>query len=158
MSNYLEEYSKRIRRFMQDFAEKNQLIVDGAGNPAQEAEEEDIMEAIESVFNHCVECPPVKLPYSISKMANFLWFKWGVIAHLLDTQVLINTRNYLPVSDGGISIDENYKAGPYANIANSMWTKFEAGLEGEKIRYNIENFPWGGTSDVYPAYYYYPRY
>lgn len=139
----LETYIKRIRLHLKDFAERNQLI-DG-----EESTDAQIEEAITSVYNHCVIAPPKKMDIPLLDMTKFMWFKFGVIAQLLDAEALLNIRNTLPYQDGGVQIDENYKAGPYSTYAMNLFSKFEMGLKEQKIRYNIDSFQWGGTDWMY---------
>lgn len=139
----LETYIKRIRLHLKDFAERNQLI-DG-----EESTDAQIEEAIISIYNHCVIAPPKKMDIPLLDMTKFMWFKFGVIAQLLDAEALLNIRNTLPYQDGGVQIDENYKAGPYSTYAMNLFSKFEMGLKEQKIRYNIDSFQWGGTDWMY---------
>jgi hypothetical protein len=139
----LETYIKRIRLFLKDFTEKNQLL-DG-----EESTNDVISEAITSVYNHCVIAPPVKMDMPLEDMTKFIWFKFGVVSQLLDSEAILNIRNTLPYQDGGVQVDENYKAGPYSTYAINLWQKFETGLKEQKLRYNIDKFRWGGTDWVY---------
>lgn len=135
----LENYTKRVRLYLKDFDDRNELI------KRKESSDEEIMEAIQSVYDHCVMAPPVKMPIPLGEMTKFLWFKFGVVSQLLDSEAILNIRNALPYQDGGVQIDENYKAGPYSTYASNLWQKFEVALKEQKLRYNIDNFSWGGT-------------
>ena len=146
----LETYTKRIRLHLKDFAEKNQLILEKSGI---ESSDEAIQEAITSVYNHCVVAPPKRMELSLADMTKFIWFKFGVVSQLLDSEAILNIRNTLPYQDGGVQIDENYKAGPYSTYASNLWQKFEMGLKEQKIHYNIDSFPWGGTDWIYGGSY-----
>ncbi len=134
-----EKYVTRIRRFLKDTIAKNQLI-DGL-----ESEDEDIEEAIDSVYDHFVIAPPVRLDVPFEDATKHLWFRWGVLAFLLDSEAIMNIRNELPYSDGGVNINENAKSGPYTQLALNYWQKFDAGLRDLKLKHNLESFPWGGT-------------
>lgn len=135
-----EKYINRIRKYLKDLVAKNQLL-DGF-----ESEDEDIEEAIDSVYDHLVISPPIKMDISLNDATKYLWFRWGVIAFLLDSEAILNTRNTLPYNDGGTHVDENAKAGPYSQMAINYWQKFDLGLRDAKLRYNLQTFPWGGTA------------
>ena len=136
---FKESYIKRIRKYLKDFEEKNDLL------NRLESEDEDIEEAIDSVYNHAVISPPIKLTQSLEDMTKYLWFRFGVIAFLLDSEAILNIRNTLPYSDSGTHVDENAKAGPYTNMAINYWGKFDQGLKELKLKQNLESFGWNGT-------------
>lgn len=135
-----EQYVVRVRKFLKDFAKRNELT------GMVESEDDDIMEAIDSVYDEFIIAPPVRLEIPFTDAIKYLWFRFGVIAFLLDSEAILNTRNSLPYQDGGTHIDENAKAGPYANYAINYWQKFETGLRALKMKANLEGFPWDGTS------------
>lgn len=135
-----EQYLLRVRKFLKDFAKRNELIND------VESEDDDIMEAIDSVYDEFIIAPPVRLDIPFEDAIKYLWFRFGVIAFLLDSEAILNIRNSLPYQDGGTHIDENAKSGPYANLAINYWQKFETGLRSLKMKANLEGFPWNGTS------------
>ena len=152
----LDAYIKKVRKYLRDYKAKNQLLVDEDGNSIEENTNEDIMNAIEFVYFDAVQCPPVRMNIPLSHMSHKLWFLWGVVAFLLDSDALDNARNALAVQDGGVGIDpETYKAGIYSSIAANLAVKYENGLRAEKVRYNLENFFGGqgyGTNPPSSAY------
>ena len=147
---FKEKYITEIRNYMRDFEERNEILLD-----QKESSDAQIESAIDAVYRHAVNAPPVKLEgTTLEDLANMLWFKYGVVAQLLESIVIENIRNTLPYQDGGIQIDENYKAGPYSQMAQTMQQKFDLGLSAYKLKYNIESFSWGGTSDSSPFGYF----
>lgn len=124
---------------MKDFAEKNELLT------TEESTDENISQAIDAIYNHVIYSPPVKLVMSLEDVTKLLWFKYGVIAELLESEVLLNIRNALPYQDSGTQVDENYKSGPYANMVSNFRAKFDTELSKLKVKYNLENFNWNGT-------------
>lgn len=145
-----DKYILEIRSFLRDYKEKNQLLMGEF-----ETEDSAIGTAIDAVYRHAVNEPPIVLRnISLETMINFLWFKYGVVAYILDSVVFENLRNALPYQDGGVQIDENYKAGPFQLLAKQYQDKFDVELQKFKIKYNYSSFNWGGTSDSYPYGYY----
>lgn len=136
---FKEQYILNIRNYMKDFAEKNELL------QTVESTDERISQAIDDIYNHVIFSPPVKLVMSLEEVTKLLWFKYGVIAELLESEVLLNIRNALPYQDSGTQVDENYKAGPYANMVSNFRSKFDTELSKLKVKFNLENFNWNGT-------------
>lgn len=146
---YKEQYILSIRDYMKDFADKNELLT------TEESTDNNISRAIDDVYNHVIFSPPVKLVMSLEDVTKLLWFKYGVIAELLESEVLLNIRNALPYQDSGTQVDENYKSGPYANMVSNFRAKFDTELSKLKVKFNLENFSWNGTDyyDNWTSYY-----
>jgi hypothetical protein len=142
-NNFLEKYIKSIRLYLNDLKERNHLL-----DNEFESDDDHIEDAINTIYNHALVGPPKRLTYKLEEMVKFLWFRWGVCAYLIDATAIDAIRNTLPYADGGVQIDDNYKAGPFATFAQNLWAKFDAELLKEKIRFNYEDFPTGGTSDA----------
>jgi len=146
---YIDEYVNEIRESLRDYKFENQLL-EFEGEKTQESTDEQIKFAIKKVYKYAVQAPPKEMPYTLEKMSGYLWFEAGVISKLLKTIALMNIRNTLPVSDGGVQVDENYKAGPYLQLSEKLWEEFKEELKMQKIKYNLESFPAGGTSGTSP--------
>lgn len=137
---HLDTYIKRIRTYLKDYANRNELL------NREESTNEEIEEAIQSVYDDFVIMPPIKLTTSLEDATKYLFFKYGVLAQLLDSEAILNYRNALPYQDSGTQIDENAKAIPYTNAAMNMMAKYSDGLLKLKLKTNLENFQWNGTS------------
>lgn len=146
---FIDEYVNEIRETLRDYKTENQLL-EFEGDKTVESTDEQIKFAIKKVYKYSVQEPPKEMPYTLEKMSGYQWFEAGVISKLLKSIALLNTRNTLPVSDGGVQIDENYKAIPYLNLSAQLWEEFKEGLKAQKIKFNFETFPSGGTSGTSP--------
>lgn len=154
MARPLDQYVNKVRMYLRDFKQKNKLLEDDNGNPRVENTNEEIQNAIEFVYYDAVQAPPVKMNIPLSEMSAKIWFLWGVVAFLLDSNAIENSRNALAVSDGGATIDpETYKVSTYSNIAINLWTKYTDGLTKDKIRFNYENFYSGSQIGTDPYEY-----
>ncbi len=143
---FRERYIGRIRRYLKDFKEKNKLMEDIDGTQIEESSDEMINDAIDAVYDDALIAPPVKLVLSLNEITKHLWFLYGVCGYLLDSAALESIRNTMPLQDGGISIDDNFKSGPFTNAAQNLWAKYAEGLTRLKLKTNIEAFEWIGTS------------
>ena len=147
---YIDEYHNLIRFALKDFKEKNKLLVDENDNPVVENSKDEINAAITFVRNDAEVSPPLHISQSLEAWTKHLFFTWGVMAFLLDAESIMNFRNVMPISDGGVNIEDNYKANPFSTIAINMWAKYAQGLKEFKVHWNLMNFSWGGTGDSDP--------
>lgn len=150
---FREKYIGRVRRYLRDFKEKNKLLEDMEGDNAEESTDEMINDAIDAVFDDATIAPPVKLNIPLEDLTKHLFFLYGVTAFLLDSVAIESIRNTMPLQDGGISIDDNFKSGPFSTAAQNLWAKYAEGLTRLKLKTNIEQFEWLGTSGRSPFRY-----
>jgi hypothetical protein len=95
------QFIKKIRRFMRDNPYLNRLT---AGH---ESSDEDIVDAIEDAIDDFNNTPPFIARYNLANPPPLYILKRGVVLCLLESVGLLNTRNSIQFSDGGISVNTN---------------------------------------------------
>lgn len=139
----IPEFIDYIRRFMRDNPFLNRLT-DG-----YESSDEDIMDAIEDAIDDFNQTPPFISTYNLRNPPPKSMLKRGVVICLLESLGLLDTRNSLQYSDGGLNV--NIDKTP----AIQSWIQlFTNKYEEKKIRWktacNIEGgLGQGGLSSEY---------
>jgi len=146
MDQQLKWFVSSLREELRDYPESNELLTDSEGKPRKETKDRFLLNATNIIYNDAVERPPKRMPIPINQMINFLWFRRGVLSYILESVAFENIRNQMPISDGGVSIDENLKGNTFYSIAQKLKNDYELGLSDQKIKYNYDTFGWGGTS------------
>ena len=88
---------ERIRNFIRDHEELNRLTL------GKENSDSDILEAIEDVLNDFNNTPPCYTIFNLTNLPPLNIVKLGAIVYLLKSVGLLNTRNSIQYSDGGLS-------------------------------------------------------
>jgi hypothetical protein len=136
-----------VRNFLRDTPELNRLV---AGVESSDRDIASAMLVVLSEFNS--EPPPLRL----HTFEDFLQRGWvyplikGVVAYLLRSVCLLQTRNELSYSDGGVSVSTS-NHGPtlmgYAERYSAEWADW---TKKTKISLNIQNaLGHSGASSVY---------
>lgn len=140
----------RIRTYLSDYKEKNKLLVDEDGNPVEETSDDMIYLAIDVMVDDANSTPPIVTRFTVEEWMKHKFFLFGCVAWILDSVSIENIRNTMPMGDGGVNIDDTYKAGPFSTHALNLWGKYEEGLKQLKIKTNLESMDWLGTSGTSP--------
>ncbi len=145
----LRGHIESVRLFMRDYAELN-LLVRG-----EESTDRMIVWATQDFLSDFNGTPPFT-GYSLNELADrnlqHLCVR-GTVITLLQSVMLLHARNYLPFSDGGLTVSINDKA----PIIQSMLQLFQAAYEQNKrmvkTTFNIEQLLDYGPSGVHSDYF-----
>jgi hypothetical protein len=132
----LNQFIHLVREFMRDYAELNRLVA------GEESSDRQIAWAILDTLDDFNTTPPFTQFGLISFPSRSLLLR-GVVSTLLESIGLLQTRNHLQFSDGGITVGINDKT-PYLQSWIQLFRgKYEDGKLKLKVAYNIES-AWGG--------------
>jgi hypothetical protein len=124
----LNQFVHLVREFMRDYAELNRLVA------GEESSDRQIAWAILDTLDDFNTTPPFPSRSLLLR---------GVVSTLLESIGLLQTRNHLQFSDGGITVGINDKT-PYLQSWIQLFRgKYEDGKLKLKVAYNIES-AWGG--------------
>lgn len=133
---------ERIRNFIRDHEELNRLTL------GKENSDSDILEAIEDVLNDFNNTPPFYTTFNLSALPPLNIMKLGAIVYLLKSVGLLNTRNSIQYSDGGVNINMDKTPAIQAWI-QMIQNEYEEKKAKFKVASNIEA-AWGqGVSSEY---------
>jgi hypothetical protein len=133
---------ERIRNFIRDHEELNRLTL------GKENSDSDILEAIEDVLNDFNNTPPFYTIFNLTNLPPLNIVKLGAIVYLLKSVGLLNTRNSIQYSDGGVNVNMDKTPAIQAWI-QMIQNEYEEKKAKFKIASNIEN-SWGaGVSSEY---------
>lgn len=132
----LDDFVNQVRLFMRDYPELNRLIA------GEESSNRQIVWAIIDTLDDFNTAPPFTRFGLLDFPSKSLLLR-GTVCALLESIGLLQTRNHLQFSDGGITVGVNDKT-PFIQ----SWLQiFRNAYEDKKIKmkvgYNIES-AWGG--------------
>jgi hypothetical protein len=132
----LDAFVNTVRLFLRDYAELNRLV-DG-----EESSNRQIMWAIADCLDDFNTTPPFT-SFGIADFPSRSLLLRGTVCNLLESIGLLQTRNHLQFSDGGITVGINDKTPFLQSWLQVFRNAYEAKKKDLKVSYNIEN-AWGG--------------
>jgi len=132
----LNRFVNMVRMFMRDHSELNRLIA------GEESSNRQIMWAVFDALDEFNTDPPFTR-FGLADFPSRHLLIRGTVISLLTSIGLLQTRNHLQFSDGGIQVGINDKT-PYLQAwINLLRSEYDAKKLRLKTAYNIEN-GWGG--------------
>lgn len=132
----LNNFVNQVRSFMRDYPELNRLIA------GVESSNRQIVWAIFDTLDDFNSSPPFTL-HSIGSFPSKSLLIRGVVCSLLESIGLLQTRNHLQFSDGGITVGVSDKTPFIQSWLQLFRNSYESKKEKLKVAYNIET-AWGG--------------
>jgi hypothetical protein len=132
----------QVRLFIRDFPELNRLV-DG-----EESSDAMIAFSVMSALSEFSSKPPQLGIYTVEDFVSRGWVQmliYGALAHLLATVGILQTRNHLPFSDGGLNVavsDKTPLLQSWISIMRSQWDPWVVNI---KISENIASMMGSGT-------------
>ena len=138
-----------VRMYMRDFPELNRLVA------GQEASDRQVAWAVIDAIEEFNGAPPMIGTYTFSDLMSrgqAALLRKGTIVNLLTLVGLLQTRNHLPFSDGGLNVSVSDKTPLLQSWIQLMGRQWEMGRDKVKIAWNIENF-FGSGSGTHSEYF-----
>jgi hypothetical protein len=132
----LQEFVNQVRLFMRDYRELNRLI-DGV-----EHSNRQIVWAIMDCLDDFNTTPPFT-QFTLFTFPSRSLLLRGVACSLLESLGILQTRNHLNFSDGGLQVGINDKTQYIQSWLQLMKNQYEEKKLRIKVAYNIET-AWGG--------------
>ena len=133
-----------LRRFINDLPQTNTLL---AGTELGDAVLDICIEMALSDFNNSA---PVLQPYFIENFPMINVLMWGCVIQVLVSAGIMNARNELPYSAGGVSVNISAKSAPYQSWIQNLLVKYEKDKMDLKVFLNVQQ-AWGGIASEYSA-------
>jgi hypothetical protein len=132
----LNSFVSQVRAFLRDYAELNRLI------KGEESSNRQIVWAVMDALDDFNSTPPFTI-FGLSDFPSKSLLIRATVCSLLESIGLLQTRNHINFTDGGLSVGINDKT-PFIQ----SWLQiFRNGYEDKKLKikvaYNIES-AWGG--------------
>lgn len=144
----LRSHIESVRLFMRDFAELNLLI------RGEESSDRMIVWATGDFLSDFNGTPPFTgyaLEELVQRNLQHLCVR-GTVITLLQSVMLLHARNYLPFSDGGLSVSINDKAPIIQSMLQLFQSAYEQNKRMAKTSLNIEQLMDTGPSGVHSDY------
>lgn len=132
----LNNFVNQVRSFMRDYPELNRLIA------GVESSNRQIVWAVYDTLDDFNSTPPFT-NMGIDTFPSKSLLIRGVVCSLLESIGLLQTRNHLQFSDGGITVGVSDKTPFIQSWLQLFRNSYEAKKEKLKVAYNIET-AWGG--------------
>ena len=139
----LNNFAQQVRHFIRDYPELNRLIA------GEESSTRQIVWAIMDTLDDFNTTPPLITQFGLINFPSKSLLIRGVVCSLLESIGLLQTRNHLNFSDGGIQVGINDKTPfiqSWLQIFRNRWEDKTAKL---KVAINIENAWGGGVNSEY---------
>jgi len=148
-SHEFNQYVATIRLFLRDFEELNRLV------EGEESSDRMIAWAIIDAIEEFNGTPPLIGTYTFSDLitnqqASLL--RKGSIYNLLMSVGMLQTRNQLSFSDGGLNVQVSDKTPLLQSWMQILRGQWERGMQRVKMAWNIESL-LGGPSGVHSEYF-----
>lgn len=145
----LRSHIESVRLFMRDFAELNLLI------RGEESTDRMIVWATGDFLSDFNGTPPFT-GYSLGELVQRNMQNLcvrGTVITLLQSVMMLHARNYLPFSDGGLSVSINDKAPLIQSMLQLFQAAYEQNKRMAKTALNIEQIMDLGPSGVHSDYF-----
>ena len=139
----LQKMVNLVRMYMRDFPHLNRLI-DG-----EESSPRMIAWAIVDAMDDFNTTPPLIGNVSVGSFPSVHLLVRGATITLLESVMMLHSRNHLSYSDGGISVSKWDKAPLIQGILQMMKSTYEEKKLRLKVAMNIRNAWGGGVSSEY---------
>lgn len=137
-SKRMNEMVAVVRLYMRDFPELNRLIA------GEETSDRMIAWAIIDAIDDWNSTPPFLGAVGISNFPSMSWLREAAVMRTLESVGLLQTRNQLSFSDGGISVSVSDKAPLLMNWIQLFQGRLEQKKAQMKASINIEQAMSGG--------------
>lgn len=143
-----ETIADKIRCYMRDFVFNNELI-DGF-----ESTDADIQKTINLTISRYNSLAPTVLQFDVGNFPMVLEYTviMGTVGHLLRSISILQLRNQLTYTDGGVHVGLTDKHQLYKAMGNELLSEFDKMAKEDKITRNL-NAAWGWVPSPYHGYY-----
>lgn len=138
----LNAVANQVRAFLRDYAELNRLIAGEESSPRQ------IVWAIFDALDDFNTSPPFT-GFGLSTFPSKSLLIRGTVLSLLESIGLLQTRNHLSFSDGGLQVGVSDKTPFIQSWIQLFRNSYEEKKMKLKVAYNIESAWGGGLSSEY---------
>ncbi len=148
LSERMRQHVQGVRLFTRDFGELNLLI------RGEESSDRMIAWATFDFLSDFNTTPPFT-GFSLEDMYARGWSSFavrGTLVVMLQGLSLLYTRNALPFSDGGISVNMNDKAGTLMQLQSLIQSAYEQNKARIKTAINVEQLLDSSSSGVHSDY------
>jgi hypothetical protein len=143
-SKRMNEIVVMVRSFLRDFPELNRLIA------GEETSDRMIAWAVADILSDYNGTPPFIGSVGLRNFPNMSMLKDGVVSQVLESVAILQTRNQLDYSDGGISVQVSNKGPMLLQFAQMFRNRYEQQKLRTKASLNIElAFDGGGVTSEY---------
>jgi len=122
----------RVRTFLKDFTHKNTLLV------GEESSDDELILYLELAIDDFNNAHTPRTNFGLANFPSFALLLWGTVIQALLSESILQIRNRLSYSDGGITVALSDKSPDLANAAQGLIVNYERKVEDLKKQLNAE--------------------
>ena len=126
-----EQYAEMVYKYVRDSEELNKLL-----NFKKETTPDNMMLYVAMALDDFNTTPP-QSSFSYENFPSMSLFIYGAVIQLLISNGILQSRNRVNYSDGGVSFQVSDKAGEYSNWISLLVNKYETKSRAIKEEANI---------------------
>jgi len=128
----VRKFLGRVRVWMKDFAHKNMLL------PDEEAEDDVLLVYLEMAVDDFNNATMPRTSFLFSNFPSYAILLYGTVIQALTGEGLLQIRNRLNYTDGGLTVASSDKGGDYSAVVQQLAAKYERMKQDLKIFLNTE--------------------
>jgi len=133
----------RVRSWMKDFAHKNDLYED------RMADDDNLLVCLELAIDEFNKFSMPPTNFGIENFPSYACLVYGTVIHALISEALLQMRNRLNYTDGGLTIADSDKAGDFMSAVQALRSMYNAQKADLKMFLNIEGAYGDGVHSEY---------
>lgn len=138
----VKQFLGMVRSYMKDYAHKNRLLSD------VEADEPALLVYVQMTIDDFNNASTPRTSFLFSNFPSFKILLLGTVIQALLSESLLQIRNRLNYSDGGLTISASDKAGDMLGVMQGLVQEYERKKTDMKIMINAEG-AFGGVPSEY---------
>jgi hypothetical protein len=135
-------FREAVRRYIRDQAPLNTLLA------GYETDDEGLDIAIELALSDFNTTAPVITNYTLKSFPSFIILLYGTVIQVLQSAGILQARNELDYSAGGVTVQISNKSGLYASWVDRLLSQYEVKKTNLKVQINAGQ-AWGGIDSEY---------
>lgn len=110
----VKKFLGRVRTWMKDFSYKNDLLVD------RMSDDDNLLVCLELALDEFNKFSMPPTNYGLENFPSYALLVYGTVIHALISEAMLQMRNRLNYTDGGITVATSDKAGDYMSAVQAL--------------------------------------
>jgi len=139
----VKKFLGRVRSWMKDFSHKNELLAD------RMADDENLLVCLEMALDEFNKFSMPPTNFGLEDFPSYALLVYGTTIHALISEAMLQMRNRLNYTDGGITVATSDKAGDYMSAVQALRAMYTAQKTDLKMFLNAEQAYGDGIPSEY---------
>ena len=139
----VKKFLGRVREWLKDFAHMNDLL------PGHMASDGNLLVCLEIALDEFNKFSMPPTSFGLENFPSYAMLVYGTTIHVLISEALLQMRNRLNYTDGGLTIADSDKAGDYMSAVQALRGMYNAQKNDLKMFLNAEQAYGDGVPSEY---------